>query len=137
MALTPSMIRYLLTIYSLSDGGNPVRSVDVSRQMSVTRSSVVKTLRALTADGMIEKEYYGDIRLTAVGIQSANRLYTQVTILAYFFRHHLGVSADTALKDAITCTCVLSKESLAKLTELPLPSFVEEETLSVLSKPSE
>ena len=62
MALTPSATRYLLAIYQLSDGGHAVRSVDVAQERPVARASVVKMLHRLVADGLIQKEYYGNIQ---------------------------------------------------------------------------
>lgn len=122
MALTPSAARYLLAIYTLSDGGHAVRSVDVAQELSVARASVVKMLRRLVGDGLVQKEYYGNIQLTPAGIREANRIYTLFTILEHFFRSSLAVSAESAKRDAISCLCFLSQESLEQLTLLSLPT---------------
>ena len=121
MALTPSATRYLLAIYQLSDGGHAVRSVDVAQELSVARASVVKMLHRLVADGLIQKEYYGNIQLTPAGIREANRIYTLFAILEPFFSNSLQVSEESAKQDAISCLCFLSEESLEQLTLLSLP----------------
>ena len=121
MTLTPSATRYLLAIYQLSDGGHAVRSVDVSTELGVSRASVVKMLRRLVADGLINKKYYGNIQLTPEGVREANRIYTQFTILEHFFRFCLRVEEPVAKQDALACLSTLSQESLEQLTLLSLP----------------
>ncbi len=121
MALTPSATRYLLAIYQLSDGGHAVRSVEVAQELSVARASVVKMLHRLVADGLIQKEYYGNIQLTPAGIREANRIYTLYTILHHLFSNGLNVSESAAKQDTLSCLCSLSEESLEQLTLLSLP----------------
>ena len=64
MGISQAAIRYLLTIYELSDDGAAVRSVDISRRLEVTPASVVHMLGVLSAEGLAEKRYYGKVRLT-------------------------------------------------------------------------
>ena len=72
MALTPSATRYLLAIYQLSDGGHCPFGGRGAGALSGP-ASVVKMLHRLVADGLIQKEYYGNIQLTPAGIREANR----------------------------------------------------------------
>ena len=81
MGISQAAIRYLLTIYELSDDGAAVRSVDISRRLEVTPASVVHMLGVLSAEGLAEKRYYGKVRLTERGIREANRLYTACALL--------------------------------------------------------
>lgn len=116
--LTHSEKRSLLHIYILSHEGKPVRSIDLANALSVSRSSVVKMLRRLLKQDLIEQERYGEIYLTPSGISEANQLFTKYTILYEFFHRCLHVPLDVARQDAISCLCGLSEESTEKITKL-------------------
>ncbi len=108
--LSHSCIRYLLAIYQLSDGGAAVRSVDIARFLGVSRASVVKCLKKLSGEGLIQQEYYGSVQLTPLGIRQANRAYTEYTLLHSFLRNHLGLPPQSAHSDAICVLCCFSPE---------------------------
>ena len=67
MGISQAAIRYLLTIYELSDDGAAVRSVDISRRLEVPPASVVHMLGVLSAEGLAEKRYYGCLLYTSCG----------------------------------------------------------------------
>lgn len=115
MELSQAAVRYLLTIYELSDGGASVRSVDLSRRLEVTPASVVHMMGVLSAHKLAEKRHYGRISLTESGIQEANRIYTACTLLEEYFTEYLGVERETARIDALNCLCCLSDQSLAQI----------------------
>lgn len=108
--LTASGTRYLLAIYELSEGGKPVRSVDIATSLKVTRASVVKMLKLLSSGGFIIKPHYGDVLLTELGRRHAEGIYKQYRLLQVFFEKNLLVKADCAKSDALTCLCALSDQ---------------------------
>lgn len=112
--------RYLLAIYELSDGGAAVRSVDIARRLRVSRASVVKSLKLLAEAGMVQKEYYGNVQLTALGVRESNRIYTEYTLLCAFFHDYLHISSEAAGKDAAACLCALTGEGKERMIELAL-----------------
>lgn len=118
--LSDSSIRYLLAIYELSDGGSAVRSVDIANSLRVSRASVVKCLKKLAGEGLIYKEYYGNVQLTATGVRESNRLYTEYTLLYAFFSRCLGVAAECAKQDAAAALCSFTGESKEYLIQQAL-----------------
>lgn len=44
-------------------GGINVRSIDLAKQLKVSRASVNKAINTLIEEGLVEKELYGDISL--------------------------------------------------------------------------
>lgn len=120
MGLSTAALRYLLAIYQLSDGGRPVRSVDIAGKLSVSPASVAHMLGVLSGEGLIAKKHYGRVQLTGKGVRLAGRMYTSYVLVECFFSQHLGVRAQTAREDAEACLCVLSEESLRRLEELVL-----------------
>lgn len=69
--LTPAMRRYLSTIRALDPSARGIRSIDVAKELGVTRSSVHSMLKRLSGMGYVSKEYYGIIYLSTEGIQAA------------------------------------------------------------------
>ena len=118
--LSNASVRYLLTIYQLSDGGMAVRSVDIANALGVSRASVVKCLKRLSGEGFIQKEYYGNVQLTPLGTKESNRLFTEFTLIQAFLRQFLHLSEQQAKKDAAACLCALSQESKEKMMALAL-----------------
>ena len=46
-----------------------VRSVDVAKQLDVSKASVNKAIGLLKERGLVEQPYYGDITLTSAGVE--------------------------------------------------------------------
>lgn len=83
--MTASHIRCLLAVLALSDEFERVASKDVARLLGVRKPTVHNTLAALKARGLIDKERYGDARLTEAGLTLARRLERmrdELTLLA-------------------------------------------------------
>ena len=116
MGLSSAAMRYLLVIYELSDGGKPVRSVDIARALEVSPASVVHMMGVLAGEGLVLKRHYGQVQLTAEGIRASNQLYTKCTILESFLLQELDVSRETARQDAVACLCSLSEESIERVS---------------------
>ena len=100
-------------IYEILKRDNNVKVKDLSLEFNVS-------------EGMIRKEHYGDICLTALGIQTAHQLYNQSSILQHFLRNHLGIDSETARKDAVSCITILSKDTLDRLSVLSLSEAAKE-----------
>ena len=108
--------RYLFAIYELGQEGAAVRSKDIAVSLSVKRPSVSKMLGNLAEDGLIEKEYYGTVTVTAEGARLSNWLYTSYLLLYGFFHEQLGLPEPDARHDAIVCLCSLSDDGVDRLS---------------------
>ena len=115
MGMSTAAMRYLLTIYELSQEGGAVRSVDISRELGVSPASVVHMLGVLGEEGLVSKRHYGRVQFTDRGIRAANQLYTKCMLLETFLSEELCVEQDTAHRDAVACLCILSEESMARI----------------------
>ena len=120
MELSTAAVRYLLAIYQLSEGGRPVRSVDIAGRLAVSPASVAHMLGVLSAAGLVAKRHYGRVLFTGKGVRLAGRLYTRYVLMECFFARHLGVDAATARADAEACLCALSQQSMDRLEALVL-----------------
>lgn len=118
--LSSSSTRYLLAIYELSNGGAAVRSVDIANLLQVSRASVVKCLKKLVEEGLIQKEYYGNVQFMPLGVREANRIYTEYTLLFTYFSQGLRLSTASARNDAIAALCYFSEEGKEVLMQRAL-----------------
>ena len=65
--LTPSAIKYLLTLLELCQKDAGARCMDIAEQLRVTKPSVHSMIENLCAAGLAEKKKYGTVFLTPEG----------------------------------------------------------------------
>lgn len=107
---------YLETILQLERKGK-VRSVDIARELNVSKPSVNKAMNVLKDMNYITQEDYGDVRLTDEGRKLAESVLERHYTLTSFFTEILGVDKDMAETDACKVEHVISEETYLKLKE--------------------
>lgn len=107
---------YLETILMLEKKGK-VRSVDIARQLEVSKPSVNKAMNVLKDKGYIQQETYGDVHLTVQGRELAEAVYERHRTISAFFHEILGVSLDNSEADACKVEHVISDETFLKIKE--------------------
>ncbi|MBQ6675396.1 MAG: metal-dependent transcriptional regulator [Ruminococcus sp.] len=106
---------YLEAILMISERQfGTVRSVDVAKELGVTKPSVSNAMKILKNGGYITVEDNGLIRLTEAGSEIAERTYEKHKVLTRWLEF-LGVDSKTAAEDACKIEHVISKESFDKL----------------------
>lgn len=108
---------YLEAILKLEDKDLNVRSIDVARELEVSRPSVNKALGVLKKAGMVEQQPYGSIRLTDLGRKKAQEVTNRHRTLKAFLINVLGVDPETADDDACKMEHVVSAQTMRKLTK--------------------
>lgn len=103
---------YLETILILQQSKGVVRSIDVAQHMGFSKPSVSRAMSILRADGYIEMERSGGIRLTEEGERVARTMYERHRLLTQWLIG-LGVSAETAASDACRMEHALSQETFS------------------------
>jgi len=114
------MENYLETIYMLEKQTGYVRSIDIATALSFSKPSIRNAMKKLKADGFIEMEDRGCIRLTEKGKAVAQGTYERHCVISEILMH-FGVSRETALEDACRVEHVISEEtftSMKKFLEL-------------------
>lgn len=114
MALQESGEMYLETIYILSKRGKGVRAIDVGEHMGFSKPSVSRAMGILKAEGYVENDADGFLKLTESGLRVAENTYQRHKLLTEFFSL-IGVSEDTASEDACRIEHHLSDESFKAL----------------------
>lgn len=105
---------YLETILILGHSGVSVRSIDVAREMNVSKPSVSRAVGILKDGGFIVVDGDGYITLTDAGAEVAKTIYERHEVLTSWLVG-IGVDKKTAAEDACKIEHDISKESFEKL----------------------
>ena len=117
MNLQESGEMYLETILILSEEKPHVRSIDVCEYMGFSKPSVSRAIGLLKSGGYVEVTEDGYLNLTDSGKDVAKKIYSRHETLTTFLKK-IGVSPDTASKDACKIEHVISDESFEALKKL-------------------
>lgn len=114
--LTPSAIKYLLTLLELCQKDAGARCMDIAEQLRVTKPSVHSMIENLCAAGLAEKKKYGTVFLTPEGRMQAERYAVCCSLLRGKMQQTLGLNEE----DARSAAC-------AVLAQLPdaVPQMME------------
>jgi DtxR family Mn-dependent transcriptional regulator len=114
--LTDSNEDYLEAIYILNLKNGKVRSVDISKHLNVSKPGVNKAMNVLKENGLIDKDYYGDIYLTSKGESIAKKIYEKHTTIKEFLIT-LGIDEETAEIDCCKIEHVISERTFLAIKE--------------------
>lgn len=106
---------YLETILVLGKKGD-VRSIDIVRDMSLSKPSVSRAMGILKKNGYIEIDKKGYISLTESGRDIAEKIYERHLVLTRWLMS-IGVPEEIASEDACKLEHAISAESFDKLKE--------------------
>ncbi len=117
MKMQESPEDYLETIYMLSLHSSEVRSIDVARHLGYSKPSVSVAMKRLRENGYVNMDDNSFLTLTESGLAIARSIYERHQVLSGYLMS-IGVSEETALKDACRIEHVLSEETFHKIKEL-------------------
>ena len=106
---------YLLAVYKISLNKKVVKSIDVSKYLKVSRSSVAKALNALKVFGYIEHVYYGSIHLTEKGRLKAQQIDNYNIIIANFMVKSLELTEKEAKDISTSISHFLTEDIIDKM----------------------
>ncbi len=113
--LSSSLEDYIEAIYNLSNSDGKVRSVDIARELGVTRASVSEAVQKLAKDGFVDYEKYNDVSLTIDGKQAAENIILKHKVFTEFFTKVLGIEQQEAEENACRIEHVISPVIYKKL----------------------
>ena len=111
MELRESGEMYLETILVLRARYGYVRSIDIAHELGYSKPSVSRAVSVLKDNGYIGFDPNGMILLTEKGQAVAEEIYERHRVLSQYLIS-LGVSEETAQKDACRIEHVISEETL-------------------------
>ena len=111
MHLQESGEMYLETIYILSKKSSSVRAINVGEYMGYSKPSVSRAVGLLKKGGLLTMAEDGSLILTEEGINTAKKIFERHNVLSSFLKK-IGVSEETASKDACKIEHVISEETV-------------------------
>ncbi len=107
---------YLKAIYLLSKTGD-VHGTNIAEYLGVTKPTVSVSLKSLESEGYLYLERDKSVHLTSKGRKIAESIYEKNKTLKDFLLS-LGVSENTASKDACEMEHAVSAESFSALKKI-------------------
>ncbi|SDA23640.1 iron (metal) dependent repressor, DtxR family [Ruminococcus sp. YE71] len=107
---------YLETILILQKKHGEVRSIDIAREMELSKPSVSRAVGILREGGFISVDGGGYITLTDAGREVAETIYERHVFFTDWLSS-LGVSPEVAADDACKLEHDISAESFTKIKE--------------------
>ena len=119
MKIQESAENYLETILILSQrkGNGMVRSIDIVNELEFTKPSVSVAMKRLRENGYVNMDDNNLLTLTESGLAIARSIYERHQVISGYLMS-IGVSEETALKDACRIEHVLSEETFHKIKEI-------------------
>ena len=105
---------YVELIADLIAAHGEARQVDIAARLGVAQPTVAKMLKRLSEDGLVSQQPYRGVFLTDTGRRLAEETREKHRIVESFLLS-LGVSAETARRDAEGIEHHVSAETLAAL----------------------
>ncbi|WP_295155800.1 metal-dependent transcriptional regulator [uncultured Ruminococcus sp.] len=114
MKIQESAENYLESILMISERKGDVRSIDIVNELEFSKPSVSIAMKNLRENGyiMVDKDNY--ITLTEKGRVIAEKMYERHKLFSQLFVS-LGVSPETAAKDACRVEHILSDETYSAI----------------------
>jgi DtxR family Mn-dependent transcriptional regulator len=117
--MTQSLEDYLEMVSFLADEGE-VRVTDIAARLGYSKPSVITAIKTLEEKELLEHRRYGRVMLTQKGAEKASEIRARHNFLRNFLENVVGVSVETAEKDACKMEHILSEETYKKLNELTI-----------------
>lgn len=117
MKLGESKEDYLEAAYVIKQKYGFVRNTMICDYLNYSKASVSIAMRGLREQGYVIKDQYGSIELTEAGKKVAKKVYARHVLLEEFLEL-VGVSSETANRDACRMEHAISEESYLKIQQL-------------------
>ncbi len=111
--LTATQEKYLLALYRLQITG--VSQLEVAKELGVTSVSTSRTIRALIAKGLVNRENQFSVSLSEEGRQLAEKLDDRYTTIMRFLSSGLDMEEEKAEREALELALKMSPEFSASL----------------------
>jgi DtxR family transcriptional regulator, Mn-dependent transcriptional regulator len=108
---------YLKTIYKLQ-GGGPVSTTEIARELKVSGASVTGMLKRLAGMGMVDYNSYKGVKLTNSGEKIALEIIRHHRLLELYLKEMLGFPLDKVHEEACRLEHYVSKDFVERITEI-------------------
>ncbi len=104
--------KYLRTIYKLHDDKIGVKSVEIAKELNISKPSVSEMLRKLASEKLVKIKPYSKIFLTKKGKKTAGKLFDQHYTIKRFFKNIIKHPEDLAENEARKISHLLEEDTV-------------------------
>lgn len=122
MELTGTHLRYLLSMYQLSDDNDGMRLTQIAKDLNVKKASVARIINVFREKELVEQRPYGKVHLTKRGRRAAVKYNKQVGWLADSLQQTLPLSRQEAYNAACMLLPELPDRCIAVLGKTDRPT---------------
>lgn len=109
---------YLEIIYKYSKAEDTFKSVDIAKELNISRASVSEALKKLSEQGFITYEKYKPVSLTEKGTKIAKKVYEKHCTLCEFFEKFLHLSNDESQINACRIEHVITDTAFLEIKKI-------------------
>lgn len=118
MNKTESREDYLETILLLMRKNGGVRSIDIANELNYSKASISRAVGILKESNYISVDRSGQITFTEEGQKRAEAVYDRHITIKSFLKDIVGISSETAERDACKIEHIISNESFEKIKKM-------------------
>ena len=118
MNKTESREDYLETILLLMRKNGGVRSIDIANELNYSKASISRAVGILKESNYISVDRSGQITFTEEGQKRAEAVYDRHITIKSFLKDIIGISSETAERDACKIEHIISDESFEKIKKM-------------------
>ncbi len=115
---TESREDYLETILLLMRKNGGVRSIDIANELNYSKASISRAVGILKESNYISVDRSGQITFTEEGQKRAEAVYDRHITIKSFLKDIVGISSETAERDACKIEHIISDESFEKIKKM-------------------
>lgn len=108
---------YLRAIYRAYEKNEDIRSVDIAKELKISKPAVSEMLKKLARLKYIRMAPYSNITLTAKGLKTAKELTYKHRVIEVFLKDILKISKNNIHKEAHKLEHTVSEEVIKKLSK--------------------
>lgn len=116
--ITAGLEDYIEAVYIAETENRALKSVELAKELNISRASVSEAIAKLVSKGFIEYERYGAITLTEKGKQEAKNVYAKHNILKTFFTTVLNIEEKEAALNACKIEHIISQNISDEIMQL-------------------
>ncbi|MFQ6053139.1 MAG: DtxR family transcriptional regulator [Candidatus Bathyarchaeia archaeon] len=113
-----SVEEYLEAIYTFNEKGEPAKTTELAKRLTVSPPSVTQMVKKLADEGLVEYEPYKGATLTGRGAALAQKIVRKHRLLERFLHDFLGLRRNRVHEEACRLEHDLSDETAAALCKV-------------------
>lgn len=108
---------YLRTMYHLYEKGRDIKSIEIAKELDISKASVSEMIRKLSKEGYIVVKPYSSIRFTEKGLTEAKRMMRNHRVIEVFLKNVLDYNIVDVHDEAHRLEHAFSEESIKRLND--------------------